>query len=119
MTGRAVPSDDELRARLHKRMYLIGSSPITPGRMPGAPSKRYNAATKMLEAFRSKTLKSKPKTSSAPAFAVGNSSGASQASQGVSPLDIQAAIAGGLTTANPPTAGNSIGLNIEADDTGC
>lgn len=32
---------------------------------------------------------------------------------GVSPLDIQAATNGGVTVAKPPTANNSLGLNIE------
>lgn len=29
MTGRAVPSDDELRARLHKRMYIALKTDFT------------------------------------------------------------------------------------------
>ncbi|EGN99098.1 hypothetical protein SERLA73DRAFT_160630 [Serpula lacrymans var. lacrymans S7.3] len=39
-------------------------------------------------------------------------------STGVSQIDIQAAQNGGLTAANTPTANNSLGLDIEADDVG-
>jgi len=48
----------------------------------------------------------------------GNSTTTSGSSTGVSQIDIQAAQNGGLTLANPPTANDSLGLDIEADDVG-
>ncbi|KAH7911340.1 acid protease [Hygrophoropsis aurantiaca] len=59
------------------------------------------------------TMTSGNGTSSGNGTAAGNST-----SSGVAEIDIQAAINGGLTPANKPTANNSLGLDIEADDTG-
>jgi hypothetical protein len=115
MTGRAVPSDDELRARLNKRMFLLPGGPFRNGRLPTASRKRYNPATAMVNGFKSKAANVNFLANGT----AGNSSSASGTSQGVSPIDLQAATAGGLTAANPPTAANSIGLSIESADTGC
>jgi hypothetical protein len=119
MTGRTEPSDHELTARLHKRMYIIGNGPVKAGRLPRGETldKRYKPATAMLQAFREKMSKLTPsqaKAATKPVFAL-NGTGA----DAVSPANINAAVLGTLTPANPPTAADSLGLSIEAVDTGC
>lgn len=123
MSGRTIPSDAELRAKLHKRMFITGNSPVRPGRLAGnkSLSKRYNPATSMLGAFREKvsqlTSAQAKQAINAPEL-VANGSAGNLTSQ-VSSIDIQAAISGGLTIANTPTTADSLGLSIEAADTGC
>ena len=119
MSGRTEPSDEELSARLHKRMYMVGDAPIKTGRLPRDKTlpKRYNPATEMLSNFRQKLSKLTPsqlKAATSPVFAV-NETGIG----GVGSSNINAAAAGTLTPANAPTAPNSLGLSIEAIDVGC
>ncbi|KAI0955975.1 hypothetical protein AcV7_006503 [Taiwanofungus camphoratus] len=47
-----------------------------------------------------------------------NSTGSTGGGPGISQIDVQAAENGGLTNANAPTANNSLGLDIEANDVG-
>lgn len=127
MTGRAQPSQQELRANLHKRMYLLEHG---PGSRNG---KRYNRhGVTNVDAV---TAGKGNGINIAPAAALGGGSGSSTGNSaasgaatsnatansinpGVSPLDIAAANSDSLTPANQPTASNSLGLDIEANDVG-
>jgi len=112
MSGRAIPSDHELLARLHKRMYIMGSGPIKPGRLPGSHKKRYTSAKTLTDKLKAKLLATNGTAVNGTAVTVNSTN------QGVSPIDIQAIVSGGLTPANQPTTANSIGLSIEAADSG-
>jgi len=117
MTGRSEPAEHELRAEIHKRMYLLesGSGTSSPSTEAGSNfSKRYfrhsNQAAK--DTSRTHTTSGTNTPSSTNATSA-NSTGA-----GVSTVDLQAAENGGLTLANTPTVNNSLGLDIEANDVG-
>lgn len=102
MTGRSEPDEHELRAEMHKRMYILESSPVNA-----------SATTEAGSNFsRRHSRHSKPATEAA-SNATSTGTGG-----GVSPLDIQAAENGGLTAAKKPTANNTLGLAIDADDVG-
>jgi hypothetical protein len=106
MTGRQEPSETELRGKLHKRMYLLEHGPGS--RHP----KRYNR----------KGVAHFDTTNSDQVAAAGTSGSAfnstTSSNPGVSPIDIQAANADGLTAAVAPTTANSLGLDIEGNDVG-
>jgi hypothetical protein len=116
MTGRSEPAEHELRAEMHKRMYLLGSGPELRVRSSASIaegsnfSKRYfrhsHQAAKNTSRTNTTSGISTPSTTNATTS--GNSTG-----PGVSTLDIQAATNGGLTPANKPTANNTLGLDIE------
>ncbi|CAL1717130.1 unnamed protein product [Somion occarium] len=91
MTGREAPSNLELRANIHKRMHISSTS---PGSRKHAVNKRYNRGT---DAANGTT---------------------SNGSAGFSEVDSEAALKGSLTPAGKPTADNSLGLDIEANDVG-
>ena len=119
MSGRTGPSDEELSARLRKRMYIVGDAPVKTGRLPRDKKlhKRYNPATAMLNKFRQKLSNLTPsqlKAATNPVFAA-NETGVG----GVGSSNVNAAFADTLTPANAPTAHNSLGLSIDAIDTGC
>ncbi|KAL4252337.1 peptidase A1 family protein [Abortiporus biennis] len=131
MTGRAVPSDAELELALRKRME---SDDVL--------EKRYNrqgvnknsaksatligAVTGTNRAARKKGKGRKAGAAAAAGAAAGTAAGAASSSNstasdtgaGFSQADLDAAQNGGLTTANTPTAGDSLGLDIEANDVG-
>ncbi|THH03644.1 hypothetical protein EW145_g6119 [Phellinidium pouzarii] len=150
MSGRSVPTDVELREKLHKRMFIPPG-----GRIPGPPEKRYNrqgvkpisdavSSVKPLDtAFEGGNGKNAAQgeghrhsiggqvpagagsgtavpvgaTATETAAAAG-ASVSSDTSDGISQIDINDAASGGLTVANDPTASNSLGLDIEANDVG-
>ncbi|KAG1734138.1 acid protease [Suillus lakei] len=103
MTGRSEPAEHELRAEMHKRMYILESGSANAS----------SATTEARSNFsRRHSRHSKPVTGAATNASSTGTGG------GVSPLDIQAAENGGLTAANKPTANNTLGLAIDADDVG-
>jgi hypothetical protein len=114
MTGRSEPAEHELRAEMHKRMYLLGSGPelrvrsSSPSIAEGSNfSKRY-----FLHSHQAAKNTSRTNTTNTPSTTNTTTSGTSTG-PGVSTLDIQAATNGGLTPANKPTANNTLGLDIE------
>ncbi|KAH7884652.1 aspartic peptidase A1 [Phlebopus sp. FC_14] len=126
MTGRAEPLEHELRAELSKRMYLLESGPGSRIALPGSDVtqgsnfSRRCLGSGMAAAVGHQKGKGVAATNAGngttPANATVGASGAAGNSTGVSPLDSQAATNGGLTAANNPSANNSLGLAIEADD---
>ncbi|GJE85515.1 acid protease [Phanerochaete sordida] len=139
MTGRDEPSALELRANLHKRLY------IPPGGRPGvrkANAKRYNrhgvapisdAVSEhndvigvLANTLRQKGTGKGQKGQSAGgngggkgnATAAGSGGDQADGGAGFSEVDLDAENNGGLTAANAPTADNSLGLDIEANDVG-
>ncbi|TCD63571.1 hypothetical protein EIP91_005210 [Steccherinum ochraceum] len=128
MTGRDAPSDLELRSNIQKRM-LDYEAPAKRD----ALSKRYNrhglpSGSRVVPSAdilgaKANNLKGNKKGGKgggqAPqGGAALNSSTADETGQGFSEIDLNAQSKGGLTTANQPTADNSIGLDIEANDVG-
>jgi len=133
MTGRAEPSQEELRADLHKRVYLLDHEPrsrrtkrfnrhgvpkfdaLTAG--SGNGGKKAAAGVDVAAAlgggFASDTGDGGADSGAAASNATSNST-----NPGVSPLDIQAIASDTVTPANAPTANNSLGLAIEANDVG-
>ncbi|KAF8525835.1 acid protease [Hysterangium stoloniferum] len=116
MTGRDAPSDDHLRARLDKRMYIIGNG---PSRLPvKAQTKRYNSAAKLFDSFKEKMASLTVAQKAAFKAKTKSNSTAGSNAGGVSPIDLQAAANGGLTDGNTPTASDSLALDIEGPDVG-
>ncbi|KAG9315255.1 acid protease [Chiua virens] len=134
MTGREEPSDHVLRSELHKRLYLLESesglhSGTAAAVQGSSPSKRY--WTGLAASVVSNSTKEPCNGTVARGGTVGNGMGnctttgngtvtgggttGNGTNSGVSPIDIQASN-GGVTLAKPPTANDSLGLNIEADD---
>lgn len=103
MTGRSEPLEHELRAEMHKRLYILESA-----------SANASSVTKVARSnFSRRHLRhSKPSTKAA------TNASSTGTGSGVSPLDIQAAENGGLTAAKKPTANDTLGLAIDADDVG-
>lgn len=109
MTGRSEPPEHELRAEMHKRMYLLESGSV----------KTSSATTGTGSSFsRRRWRHSKPVTNTANNGSSTTNSSSTSTDGGVSALDIEAAENGGLTPANKPTANNTLGLAIDADDVG-
>ncbi|PCH42313.1 acid protease [Wolfiporia cocos MD-104 SS10] len=112
MTGRVQPSKRELQEKLHKRLYIPA-----PGRQNRKRKDRHVHGGLAAAAAASASV-------SASASAAGTAS--SSASSGTEPttadgipeIDVEAAASGGLTLANAPTANDSLGLDIEANDVG-
>lgn len=98
MTGRSEPPEHELRAEMHKRMYILENDSVNASRVTT------EAGSKLSK--RHSRHQSKPVTEAA-------SNSSTSTGGGVSPLDIQAAENGGLTAAKTPTANNTLGLAIE------
>jgi len=117
MTGRDAPSDAHLRARLDKRMYIIGNG---SGRLPvKAQTKRYNSAAKLVDSFKEKVASlTASQAADFKAKTTSNSTAGSNVAGGVSPIDLQAAANGGLTDGETPTDSNSLALDIEGPDVG-
>lgn len=122
MTGRQEPSEHALRTELHKRLYLLESGPGsysgTPAESRGSNLSRRNYRTGLAAASSvgngAKVIGMENGTTCASNGTVtGGTTAGNGTSTGVSPLDVQAAINGGVTVANPPNSNNSLGLNIE------
>jgi len=137
MTGRDAPATHELRSALRKRMFLLDHG---PGSHMPAVEKRFNhqgvtsyskgqinaSELKKLQESNGKNNKQK---ATGTGTGTGTSNGttssqgagnvaASDNSEGFSSLSLEAAINGGLTAADQPTADDSLGLDIEANDVG-
>jgi hypothetical protein len=115
MTGRTEPDEHELTVEMHKRMYLLDSSPESRVRSACTEaesdfSKRYFRHSAH-EASKNTSCTNTTSGTNTPSST--NTSSTNTTATGVSPIDIQAATNGGLTLANKPTANNTLGLNIE------
>ncbi|KAI0696803.1 aspartic peptidase domain-containing protein [Cytidiella melzeri] len=129
MTRREAPTKRQLQENIEKRLYIPASG-------PGSHSKRFNRhgvpkvpATGELAAVKNKN-KAKGgkggKGAAAAAGAAGAGAGAAAAAgnassntgPGFSQVAEDASNAGGLTLGNTPTAGDSLALDIEANDVG-
>ncbi|KLO12797.1 acid protease [Schizopora paradoxa] len=132
MTGRDAPASHDLRSSLRKRMFLLDHGPGS--HMPA--EKRFNHQgvktisksqmnanqLKKLQQTATTTknnLKGKGKQGSQNTQNTGTANAAaSDSGAGFSDLDLEAALNGGLTAADNPTFGNTLGLDIEANDVG-
>lgn len=103
MTGRSEPPEHELRAEMHKRMYILESASVNASSATTVARSNFS---------RRHSRHSKPFTNAA------SNTSSTGTGGGVSPLDIQAAENGGLTPAKQPTANNTLALAIDADDVG-
>ena len=110
MTGRKEPTQEEQRALIQKRMFLLDHGPGSRN------AKRFNRqGVNNVDVVNANATASYVYVS----FIVCEllmpypNSGAASANPGVSPLDIKAAAANTLTPANNPTANNSLGLDDE------
>ncbi|KAF8442420.1 acid protease [Boletus edulis BED1] len=120
MTGREEPSERALRSELHKRLYLLedgaGSRSGAPAAAQGLNfSGKYRSGLAAAAVMKNGTMGS-GMGNSTKGTGNGTVAGGNGTSNGVSPLDIQAATNGGVTVAKPPTVNNSLGLDIEAND---
>lgn len=125
MTGRAETEDNILRERLDKRLFLLPNQ---------KHAKRYNrigvpkVTAEDLAAVAKGHGKGKGKGKAAAAATganedVADAAGASgqafpNTANGISPIDVEAQVSGGLTDGNTPTDSNSLALDIEANDVG-
>ncbi|KAI0091355.1 aspartic peptidase domain-containing protein [Irpex rosettiformis] len=136
MTRRDAPSEHQLRENIAKRMFIPEA-----GR-PGSRTKRYNRQgvpkPNAVSAVTVNNAKAKGKGGKAGKAAKGAAAGAAAGAAGAAAAGAAAAAgnatantgagfskvalaaqqAGGLTAANNPTTGNSLGLDIEANDVG-
>lgn len=103
MTGRSEPPEHELRAEMHKRMYILESASVNASSATTVARSNFS---------RRHSRHSKPFKNAA------SNTSSTGTGGGVSPLDIQAAENGGLTPAKQPTANNTLALAIDADDVG-
>ncbi|THH27412.1 hypothetical protein EUX98_g6771 [Antrodiella citrinella] len=128
MTGRDVPSDAELKRNIHKRLLAIDEAEFAK-RAYGkrSHSKRFNrhgiptlrpTADTGGKSNGLKANKNGQGQAPAAAGAALNTSTADESGPGFSEVDLNAQNSGGLTAANTPTTGNSLGLDIEANDVG-
>ncbi|EIN09725.1 aspartic peptidase A1 [Punctularia strigosozonata HHB-11173 SS5] len=118
MTGREAPSKRELEENLHKRLY------IPPGGRPGTSvGKRFNRVGTKVKTLN--TIEESDVTVNE--FKGGNQLKGGRKAKGAKAKAAAAAAAAGagagaaaagLTQANTPTANNSLGLAIEANDVG-
>ncbi|KAK7044185.1 hypothetical protein VNI00_007905 [Paramarasmius palmivorus] len=135
MTGREIPSDHELSENLHRRMLAIESSPLSKRFNRSGyktNSKRYNrnglGPREEAVSFKKGRKGGKGAVIAGAAGAgIGAAAGAGKgagkgagANQGNSTSGAQASggLPDGVEAANAPTADNSLGLNIEANDVG-
>lgn len=117
MTGRQEPPEHELRSAIHKRLYLLESGHGSSLAASGSTFKFGNTRIGMAAAqsrHGSHGLTNGTNVPGKSDMTSGGGGGATSGNNtGVSPLDIQAASNGGLTSAKPPTANLSLGLAIE------
>ncbi|EEB94494.1 hypothetical protein MPER_06681, partial [Moniliophthora perniciosa FA553] len=140
MTGREVPSDHELSQNLHRRMLAIESSPLSKrfnrSGFKSSNSKRYNRNGLPVPLGEAVSFKKGKKGGKAGAVAAGTScagvgarvrigagAGGAGTSKGNNTSGAQGqgssgALPDGVQAANQPTADNSLGLDIEANDVG-
>ncbi|KAI3613767.1 aspartic-type endopeptidase [Moniliophthora roreri] len=139
MTGREVPSDHELSQNLHRRMLAVESSPLSKrfnrSGFKSSNSKRYNRNGLRVpreEAVSFKKGKKGGKAGAVAAGAAGAGVGAAvgvgagagagtskgNGTSGAQGQGSSGALPDGVEAANQPTADNSLGLNIEANDVG-
>ncbi|GBE88244.1 acid protease [Sparassis latifolia] len=129
MTGRMEPSPRELEEKLHKRMYIPPTlrhsrhnKRFNRGGLPSHATVEVVEAEDVIVAHDSATGKNKSANkkgnSTTGASASAPSASASQGGAGIPEVDVQAAENGGLTAPENPTANNSLGLSIEANDVG-
>jgi hypothetical protein len=127
MTGREEPTKRDLEANLHKRLWLPEGGPGS--RRPQRRYNRHGIAAHEQDGSgpnKFKAGKGGKGAKAAAAGAAGAGAGAAAAAAaassdtgpGFSEVDLNAALAGGLTIANAPTGANSLGLDIEANDVG-
>jgi len=112
MTGRAAPSTHELRATIEKRMFNLQS---------GQVEKRFNRPSFSPHPSAGKSAGANDNSVidlNGNGNATGSGSDSDSGSSGISPADVEAEENGGLTPADQPTAANSLGLDIEANDVG-
>ncbi|KAJ3483390.1 hypothetical protein NLI96_g6342 [Meripilus lineatus] len=119
MTGREAPSDLELRENLNKRLYIPASG--TGSRQ----SKRFdrNGAGRRISTTNVAAKNRKAKGNGNGRNSKNNggnnaTNGTANTGPGFSEAALTAALSGGLAKANTPTADNSLGLDIEANDVG-
>ncbi|KAI9570537.1 aspartic peptidase A1 [Boletus coccyginus] len=125
MTGRVEPSEYALRSELHKRLYVLESEPPigAAAAVQGSNfSRRYYraglTASAVVENGTTDSGMGNTTTGTGNGTVAGGGTAGNCTNNGVSPLDISAAVNGGVTVAKTPTANNSLGLNIEANDVG-
>ncbi|KAG2357417.1 aspartic peptidase domain-containing protein [Suillus spraguei] len=98
-----------MTGQMHKRLYILESSSV----------KTSSATTGTGSNFSRRHWRhSKPVTNTANNGSSTSNNSSTSTDGGVSALDIEAAENGGLTPANKPTANNTLGLAIDADDVG-
>ncbi|KDQ57236.1 hypothetical protein JAAARDRAFT_178857 [Jaapia argillacea MUCL 33604] len=134
MTGRQAPSEEQFQANIHNRMFLMPSGPGSH-----TPSKRYNrqgskAPTNQADAGgiaagivaginaagggSSNGTTTNTTNTTTTTTATTTATGATPSGAGFSQVDLTALENGGLTPAGNPSASNSLGLDIEANDVG-
>ncbi|KAH0833251.1 acid protease [Lanmaoa asiatica] len=128
MTGREEPSEYALRSELHKKLYLLRRGPRSRSGAAAAArgsnfGRRYYrtglaAAAAVVSNGTTVSGTGNSTTGTGNGTVAGGTTAGNATNTGVSPLDIQAAMNGGVTVAKPPTANDSLGLNIEANDVG-
>lgn len=106
------PTDEELRASLHKRVHACHPNETTT-----ELQKRYNPYLHSSVATLDTPTPSLHEDKNASASSSANATSAS-ASSGFTAAEINALLNGGVTDANTPTANNSLGLDIVANDVG-
>ncbi|KAG7451049.1 acid protease [Guyanagaster necrorhizus] len=109
------PTDEELRASLHKRVHACH-----PNETTSELQKRYNPYVhSAVESLDTPTLNLHEDGSNSSATSSASAASASaSASNRFTDAEINALLNGGVTDANTPTANNSLGLDILADDVG-
>ncbi|CCM04981.1 uncharacterized protein FIBRA_07179 [Fibroporia radiculosa] len=110
MTGRVQPSKRHLEANLNKRLYVPPVGRQNRKRKDGFRAHSGEAAAKGEAA--------KGSASATPTASTASAGGINSTADGIPEIDVEAAENGGLTLANAPTANNSLGLDIEANDVG-
>ncbi|KAK0450069.1 acid protease [Armillaria borealis] len=106
------PTDEELRASLHKRVHACHPNETTT-----ELQKRYNPYFHGSVATLGTPTLSLHEDQNASASSSASAASAS-ASSGFTDAEINALLNGGVTDANTPTANNSLGLDILANDVG-
>jgi len=128
MTGRVQPSKRSLEEKLNKRLYIPRVGRQNRKRKDGKHIHSSVAAAKGAKAKGVDGSASANSTAAASATGAnstaaasssdGASAGAPNVASGIPEIDVTAAASGGLTLANAPTANDSLGLDIEANDVG-
>ncbi|KZT73103.1 aspartic peptidase A1 [Daedalea quercina L-15889] len=127
MTGNVQPSKRSLQNKLQKRMEatepLIGrANRKRSHKVKKNNDKNVGAAATSSAVVSSATSVSSSasdnSTDTGSSSTAGNSSSSATTADGFPEIDLEAQTNGGLTVANTPTANNTLGLDIEANDVG-